>query len=215
MSAAKKKVAGPVTWQMTGDAVRYVRAAAIAASKDDARPILHHVHVLAVKGTVYVEATDSHRLHRITWADDYTPDMDEMVPAAWFTRNAPRKMALGERLDLTFDERLTMEYDGDGYSTSRCAMTVPFPNTTSLFEQYDAKPTVMDDDGIIGINPTYITDAWKACKLIEPNTWAPNVGVRKIDVLSPMVFEMRGFASFKAIVMPMRLTWSDDKAATA
>lgn len=206
MTTAKKvKLATvePVVWTLTGpqasEFCRYVRAVAMAASKDDARMVLTAVHVRA-NGTLRLEATDSYRLH-ILDSTDTLPEVDVLVPAAFLMKHLPKRIGLTECLTLTFhDGRFTIAFDDETYS---CRLVGGDYVNTNQIEAMIADP----EDGhepVKAYNPRLLVDVFKAAYMVSD--YHPVRVTAGLDPLKPTRFEQQSNgAKLTMVLMPVKV----------
>ena len=210
---AKKKL--DVTFTLTGvDAatfLRAVRAAAIAASRDDCRPVLTGMHfATAADGALRIECTDSYRLYRIDmrWPGDALPEhLDVTVPAAFLDRHLPRRPPagdLGVTIRLT-DAECTIRHEGCTYTTPTCAGQpgYPFPNTQQILDACPQTDAGMVGDGPRAFNPTLLGDVFRAARRISASA---ALRVTHLEPMKPCRFDVvAGDLAAVMILMPVRL----------
>ena len=176
-----------------------IRAAWGAASKDATRPHLQSLQIQASEGVVAVNATDGHRLHRVTFTGGGN------FSRLFYVSKKVSKNALAEVSDDGGVLTLT-----DGASVTTIAAydsAMQFPKVTQVIP----RPRAVACAGPVGVNSQYIASACESAALVaSPKTG----GVRLLigaDVLDPVQIDADSveFAplnlAFKAIVMPMRM----------
>ena len=175
-----------------------IRAAWAAVSKDTTRPHLASVQIVASEGVVAVNATDGHRLHRITFAGGGN-----------FSRlfHVAKKVSKNAIASVSDDgETLTLN---DGASVTTIAAydaSMIFPKVTQVIP----RPRGAACAGPIGVNSQYIASACESAALVASQKTG---GVRLLigaEALDPVTIDAESIEfsalnlAFKAIVMPMR-----------
>lgn len=202
--------AEPVTWTLRGVAIsefcRRVRAVAIAASSDSARPVLTGVLFESDGKTLTITATDSYRMYRSTQRTDLPP-LRRLVPAKWLVRNLPKRAAVSDDMTVTFGERITFEFAGESFGTG--SIGGQYPNVDTFATDYPIDGASDDSGEQYGFNPTYMADIFKAAALyVGDNRWVSQsaLRVRFIDPMKPMPFEVQdNGAVLSMLLMPVRL----------
>lgn len=137
--------------------VACIKAAAIAASKDDCRPILTLLHIKHDGTTCVIESTDSYRLYEITTTLDLAP-FEAVIPARWLAQHIGKK---------------DVEFWGDGewfhvsagdQRFSHKADTLPdqYPMTRALYSS-----SLVDQAEDVAFNPAYYADLAKAVEILH------------------------------------------------
>ena len=175
-----------------------IRSAWGAVSKDSTRPHLASVQIVASEGTVAVNATDGHRLHRVTFAGGGN-----------FSRlfHIAKKVGKNATAEVSDDGSVLTLTDGASVTTIAAHdASMIFPQVTQVIP----KPRGAACAGPVGVNSQYVSSACESAALVaSPKTG----GVRLLigaAALDPVQIDADSveFAplnlSFKAIVMPMR-----------
>lgn len=176
-----------------------VRAAWGAVSKDMTRPHLASVQIVASEGTVAVNATDGHRLHRCTFAGGGNFSRLFHI-AKKVGKNALASVSDdGGTLTLTDGATVTKILAHDA--------SMIFPAVTQVIP----KPRGKACEGPVGVNSQYVSSACESAALVaSPKTG----GVRLLigaEALDPVTIDAQSveFSAldlrFTAVVMPMRI----------
>jgi hypothetical protein len=209
------------TLELDAEHVAAVRAVSLAASNDSFRGVLQALHVVADGSTVTWEGCDGYRLHRAVVQCECAP-LDAMVPAAWFVK-ALREVKWGVAGRLrksTFtvaDGRIHVANDVE--SRSAALMTAPppkddhpvgpaprcgcgYPDTSKNFDKADEGEHL--DEQVVGVNPKFFAQVFKAIELFEPTTAAR---FKVVGGVTPMRFEAhRNGDRFVGLLMPLRIS---------
>lgn len=208
----RERVEVEMDGNVAAELVRIVKVVSIAASRDDARELLTGVLFESDgEGTVKVVATDSYRLHVVTWKQDW-PAVRAVIPASWLARVMPKR-----RLHAAWYFRLTI---ADGKITWEdlaaqerftkaliSEVNVPYPNVDKLIDL--ASSGDGDTEKVRAFNPKLLADIFKAADLFGgPNSYKP-VRVTHLDPMRPCRFDVDGTGevngTLQMILMPVRV----------
>lgn len=175
-----------------------IRAAWGAVSKDLSRTHLASVQVVAKDGMIAVNATDGHRLHRVTF--DGGGDFSRCFHIA-------KKVSKNAIAEVSADgETLTLTEGATKTNIRAHHADMAYPSVLGVIP----KPRDVAHAGPICANAHYVSSACESAALVAS---AKTGGVRLLigdSALSPVTVDADSveFASlnlaFKAIVMPMR-----------
>ncbi len=199
-----QKPAGPIILSLYGEEIRAIKAVALAASKDPARPVLNGVHLKCLDGELVIEATDGYRLHRAV-AGSLEADFEALIPAAWLVTTISQvKPGKGPtKLELT-ETRASISNDMETRSVALIAGE--YPDCASLIEKYEALKH--DPKTEIAVNPRYFADVLKACELFAGDgTWGAARFRVASEALRPLRFDVSNAErKFLGLLMPVRVT---------
>ena len=175
-----------------------VRAAWGAVSKDNTRPHLASIQIQASDGLIAVNATDGHRLHRITFAGG--GNFSRLFYVA-------KKISKNALAGVSDDGGVLTLTDGASVTTIAAHdASMIFPAVTQVIP----KPRGAACAGPVGVNAEYVASACDSAALVaSPKTG----GVRLLigaEALDPVQIDADSVEfgalnlAFKAIVMPMR-----------
>jgi len=188
--------------------VACIKAAAIAASKDDSRPILGLLHIKHDGTTCVIESTDSYRLYEITTALDLAP-FEAVIPARWLAQHIGKK---------------DVEFWGDGewfhvsagdQRFSHKADTLPdqYPMTRALYSS-----SLVDQAEDVAFNPAYYADLAKAVEILHRGVgllWSGALVLKADGGNNGQKQTLRPFTSHvetdritaRLLLMPVRTRW--------
>jgi DNA polymerase III sliding clamp (beta) subunit (PCNA family) len=199
-------------------ALRAIRAALVAASKDYARPILTAVLVTVAEGKAEIVATDSYRLVTIQFAAPDSPDGSILVSrdmlatlAKAYSKSAVAKLHEGTMLIIRASDS----------GVTRAEVTITHPTGTIVdhngkvdgtFPDYRQLIPVGDASGVpmIAFNPAYLGDIAKIGTEVGTDNTTP-VRVETWGACKPATFTIltegggdRGMTT-KCLLMPVRV----------
>lgn len=159
-------------------ALRAIRAALIAASKDNARPILAAVHITVKDGTAEIVATDSYRLLLATFAAPDSPDGEILVSremlatlAKAYTKSAVAKLGTGTVLIIRASDagpEVTITHPTGTIVDRFGFVDGTFPNVHQLIPTTDPTGVPM-----IAFNPGYLGDIAKVAAEVGTDNTTP------------------------------------------
>jgi hypothetical protein len=183
-----------------------VRVVAIAASRDDARPLLTGLLFESFGTVVRLSATDSYRIFSAEFRLSM-PECRAVIPAAWFAKVLPRRTSMADRYDLTIDDGLVTWHDKQTSDSStiklrRSGSGPDYPNVVELLDN-NPMPEADANEGRSAFNAKLLGDIFKAA-----NLWADSSPVRvgHLNPLKPCPFEVvSGLGTLRMLLMPVRV----------
>lgn len=198
---------GSIT-MLASDLKRIIAVVSVAASTDEARPILCNISIeLHADGTSDWVATDSYRLHIATLPADnnVTAEAVGQIPAAWLQRWARTPLHRTTQATLSWStgdngmRTATITYDGITDSIAIGREYGAFPHWRQLVPDN----SVRGDMALTAFNPRYLAACLAAHTKWTDNGWQPV----RLDPLKPCLFEsIHGeHGHLRTVLMPVRV----------
>ena len=186
--------------------VKHIRAALLAASKQDVRYYLNGISVEPDLAGATLISTDGHRIHvvRVTISEGGAASMDYSGAPFIVPRDACEVVCKGgKRMSESW---VTISIDGptmrlrrdDGLSVECSAIDGKFPEWRRII------PTRSDEErGAANFNPQYIMDASKAASELGSRFAYPFI---RHNGDGPALVSFEGIDNFAAVIMPVRVS---------
>jgi DNA polymerase III sliding clamp (beta) subunit (PCNA family) len=181
-------------------ALRAIRGALVAASKDYARPILCAVLITVSKGMAEIVATDSYRLVTVTFAAPDSPDGSLLVSrdvlaslVKCYSKSAVSKLSTGQMLVIRSTENAG--YEGIPLEIVHPTGTITAADGHQGGTFPDVHQLIPDGPGVgvpmVAFNPAYLADVGKVAAEIAECPASP-VRVETWDATKPARFTVLG-----------------------
>ncbi len=198
MAAAAPK-SKPIEFALDGKYLRrLVKTVAVAASTDEARPILCDMLFTTTDDKLTLVATDSYMLSRIATTTSAPLGLHHRVGAAWLSHWA-KSPHLGWKTEVAFaDGRVTLT-EGEQSASIKVAGGEQYPNFAQFLEPH------AEGDPDAAFDPRRLEAVFKAAKLFNPDRSRGIVARWGLDRHKPVRFDLTvDEDELTMILMPVR-----------